>query len=78
MTEPAFAPEPEVEPEVEEPDPFAEIMEPGGAVEDRGVLGSGPRPTAADLLRAVTLAHRVGVVALVLAAGARQVLSARR
>lgn len=50
----------------------------GGAVEDRGVLGSGPRPTAADLLRAVTLAHRVGVVALVLAAGARQVLSARR
>lgn len=50
----------------------------GGAVEDRGVLGSGPRPTAADLPRAVTLARRVGVVALVLAAGARQVLSARR
>ncbi len=49
-----------------------------GAAEDRGVLGSGPRPTAADLPRAVTLAHRVGVVALVLAAGARQVLSARR
>lgn len=47
-------------------------------VEDRPLLGSGPAPTTHDLPRVVALAHRVGVVVLVLAAGARQVLSARR
>jgi adenosylcobinamide-phosphate synthase len=39
-----------------------------GAVEDRGTLGEGPPPTAADIPRGVRLADRVGLAALVISA----------
>ncbi|GAB3568283.1 cobalamin biosynthesis protein [Amycolatopsis endophytica] len=39
----------------------------GGKVEDRGTLGDGPAPGAADLRRAVRLSRAVGLAALALA-----------
>jgi adenosylcobinamide-phosphate synthase len=43
----------------------------GGRVEDRPSLGGGPRPTAADVGRAVTLSRAVWLASAGLAAGAR-------
>jgi adenosylcobinamide-phosphate synthase len=40
----------------------------GGRAEDRGTLGNGPEPGAADLRRSVTLSRAVGVGALIVAA----------
>ncbi|MCW4602755.1 cobalamin biosynthesis protein [Janibacter hoylei] len=46
--------------------------------EDRVVMGSGPAPTVADLPRAITLARRVGTVALAGALAGRLVARALR
>ena len=48
--------------------------------EDRVVMGSGPAPTVADLPHAITLARRVGTVALAGALGnaAEQCVDVRR
>lgn len=43
---------------------------PGGRVEDRGLLGDGPRPMARDLLRAARLARRVQWASAALVAAA--------
>ena len=44
-------------------------------VEERGLLGSGPAPTAPDLPRAVALTRRVGMLSLATAVGYRVVVS---
>ena len=46
--------------------------------EDRVVMGSGPAPTVADLPHAITLARRVGTVALAGALAGRLVARALR
>ena len=50
----------------------------GDEVEDRGHLGDGPPPTAADVLRAVALADRVGLSAALLAAALAATRAPRR
>lgn len=42
---------------------------PGSGTEDRTVLGSGPSPDASDISRAVQLARRIGIGAVIIAAG---------
>lgn len=50
----------------------------GGRAEDRGILGTGPAPTAADLRRAITLATRVDRAALLTAASIPLVVALAR
>ncbi len=49
----------------------------GSRVEERGLLGDGPPPAAADIARAVRLSRAVGVASVALAAGASWLRAAR-
>ena len=49
----------------------------GSRVEERGLLGDGPPPAAADIARAVRLSRAVGVVSVALAAGVSWLRAAR-